>query len=244
MPKIYLDGPAGKLEGMYHKAENPKAPTALVLHPNPLYGGTMNNKITYHLYKAFVNNGFSVLRINFRGVGCSGGKFANGIGELEDVNSTLDWLRNQNPQSSHYWLAGFSFGAFVAMQSIMRRPEVENFILVSPPVSRYKCHFFSPCPISGLIIQGSEDDISKTIDTEALVQSCQKQKSIRVLYECIQGADHFFNEDYIEDFDEIIHNYIQNSINSKIIKPLIKVRKRMKNKKTSSAITNKRFNIV
>lgn len=238
MPKIYLEGLAGKLEGMYHQSEDLKAPTALILHPNPLYGGTMNNKITYHLYKTFVNNNFSVLRINFRGVGNSSGKFDNGVGELEDINSTLDWLRTQNERTSHYWIAGFSFGAYVGMQSIMRRPEIEHFIAVSPPASRYSFSFFSPCPISGMIIQGTEDEISKPIETSKLVAMCQRQKSVSISYELVEGADHFFT-DYITELDNKIDEYIKEKIDGRTVKPIIKQRKRAKNKKVSVAIKAK-----
>lgn len=215
---------------MYHQSEDIKAPTALVLHPNPLYGGTMNNKITYHLYKAFVNNNFSVLRINFRGVGNSGGKIDNGIGELEDINATLDWLRLQNERTSHYWIAGISFGAFVGMQSIMRGLEIENFIAISLPVSRFNFGFFSPCPISGLVIQGSEDEISKPIETTKLVGLCQRQKSVSVEYKIIENADHFYTE-YITELDEVLNDYIQEKINKRTIKPIVKQRQRSKNKK-------------
>ena len=230
MPKIYLEGPAGKLEGMYHQSEDLKAPTALVLHPNPLYGGTMNNKITYHLYKAFVNNNFSVLRINFRGVGNSSGKFDNGVGELEDINATLDWLRSQNEKTSHYWLAGFSFGAYVGLKSIMRRPEIESFIAVAPPVSRYNFSFFSPCPISGLILQGTDDEISKQKETEKFSEMCKRQKFVNVQYRTIEGADHFFT-DCMNELDEHIDGYIKERIDGRTVKPIIKQRKRSKNKK-------------
>lgn len=242
MPKIYLEGPAGKLEGMFHQSEDLKAPTALVLHPNPLYGGTMNNKITYHLYKSFVNNNFSVLRINFRGVGNSAGKFDSGVGELEDINATLDWLRTQNEKTSHYWLAGFSFGAYVGLQSIMRRPEIEGFIAVSPPASRYNFGFFSPCPISGLIIQGSEDEISKPSETAKLVNMCQRQKSVLVEYKMVEGADHFFT-DYIEELDETIDRYIKNRLDGRTVKPIIKQRKRSKNKKKVAVVVNTKLKL-
>lgn len=230
MAKIEVEGKAGKLEGMFHQSEDLKAPTALILHPNPRYGGTMNNKITYHLYKIFMHNNFSVLRINFRGVGNSGGKFDNGIGELEDVNITLDWLQSQNPKSSHYWLAGFSFGAYVGMQAIMRRPEIEGFIAVSPPASRYNFSFFSPCPISGLILQGSEDDISKSADTGKFFNACPRNQSITLDYKIIEGAGHFF-QDYIEEFDDAVDSYIKHRLKKRMARPVIKQRKRSKNKK-------------
>src|SRR6056300_1092611 len=96
MPEVIINGPAGRIEGRYHQNPDPKAPVALVLHPNPMHGGTMNNKVTYNMYKNFVDNGFSVLRFNFRGVGRSQGEFDKGIGELQDATVALNWLHNQN----------------------------------------------------------------------------------------------------------------------------------------------------
>ncbi|MEY3197186.1 MAG: hypothetical protein RLZZ59_554, partial [Pseudomonadota bacterium] len=84
MPEVFFNGPAGRIEGRYTQSENKSAPVALVLHPHPLYGGTMNNKVVYSLYQTLANNGFTVLRINFRGVGKSQGQFDNGVGELTD----------------------------------------------------------------------------------------------------------------------------------------------------------------
>lgn len=230
MPKIYIEGPAGKLEGVFHQAEESKAPTAIVLHPHPLYGGTMNNKVVYHLYKAFVNNGFSVLRFNFRGVGNSQGTFDNGAGELSDVNAALDWLHMQNKNSSHYWVSGFSFGAYVGMQTIMRRPEIEGFIMAAPPVSRYNFGFFSPCPISGLIVQGEEDEIANPVATRKFADTCRDQKGVFVEYEEIESADHFF-KDHLEEFDEVVDDYIKMRLTNRIVKPIVKQRKRSKNKK-------------
>lgn len=111
MPEVFFNGPAGRIEGKYAQSEDRNAPVALVLHPHPLYGGTMNNKVVYSAYKTLVDNGFTTLRINFRGVGKSQGQFDNGIGELTDAATALDWLQIQNPTATQYWIAGFSFGA-------------------------------------------------------------------------------------------------------------------------------------
>ncbi|MES2215531.1 MAG: alpha/beta fold hydrolase, partial [Pseudomonadota bacterium] len=127
MPEVFFNGPAGRIEGRYTQSQDKKAKVVLVLHPHPLYGGTMNNKVVYSIYKTFVKNGFTTLRINFRGVGKSQGQFDNGIGELTDAATAIDWLQLHNPFSSGYWIAGFSFGAWVAMQLIMRRPEINRF---------------------------------------------------------------------------------------------------------------------
>ena len=87
MPEVIFNGPDGRLEGRYHHRKGATAPIALLLHPHPRHGGTMNNKIVYTLYQVFVRRGFSVLRFNFRGVGRSQGDFDNGPGELGDAAS-------------------------------------------------------------------------------------------------------------------------------------------------------------
>ncbi len=98
------------------------APLALILHPHPQFGGTMNHQIVYQLYYAFVHRNFSVLRFNFRGVGRSQGSFDHGVGELSDAASALDWAQTINPEARSCWIAGFSFGAWIGMQLLMRRP--------------------------------------------------------------------------------------------------------------------------
>jgi len=92
MTEVLFNGHAGRLEGRYHQSENPSAPIALILHPHPQYGGTMNNKVVYTLFSCFQNLGFSVLRFNFRSVGRSQGNFEDGPGELSDATVALDWL--------------------------------------------------------------------------------------------------------------------------------------------------------
>src|SRR5580704_11897621 len=93
MPEVTINGPAGRLEGRYTHNKTPGAPIALVLHPHPQHGGTMNNRVVYTLFQSFVTAGFSTLRINFRGVGRSQGKYDRGEGEMNDAASAVDWLR-------------------------------------------------------------------------------------------------------------------------------------------------------
>ena len=90
MPEVIFPGPEGRLEGRYHPQKTKDAPIAIVLHPHPQFGGTMNNKVVYNLHYAFYNMGFTVLRFNFRGVGRSQGEYDLGIGELSDAASALD----------------------------------------------------------------------------------------------------------------------------------------------------------
>ncbi len=137
MPDVMFTGPEGRLEGRYHQSREEHAPIALILHPHPQYGGTMNHKVVFSLFHVFVNRGFSVLRFNTRGVGRSQGRFDNGMGELSDAAAALDWLQSMNADAKSCWIAGYSFGAWIGMQLLMRRPEIDCFISVSPPANSY-----------------------------------------------------------------------------------------------------------
>ena len=97
MPEVIFPGPEGRLEGRFHPGTRPRAPVALILHSHPQAGGTMNNKMVQLLYQTFVRRGFATLRFNFRGVGKSQGLFDNGIGELSDAASALDWVQQIHP---------------------------------------------------------------------------------------------------------------------------------------------------
>src|SRR5690348_18304548 len=114
MPEVIFNGPAGRLEGRFHPAKQRGAPIAIVLHPHPQFGGTMNNPIVYQLYYAFAERGFAVLRFNFRGVGRSQGAF-HGQDELSDAAAALDWAQTFNTDSRACWVAGVSFGAWIGM---------------------------------------------------------------------------------------------------------------------------------
>ncbi len=207
MPEIIFNGPEGRLEGRYFHNPDPKAPVALVLHPHPLHGGTMNNKVSYNLFKAFVNNGFSVLRFNFRGVGKSQGKYDDGIGELADATTAMDWLQAQNPNASIFWIGGFSFGSWIAMQLLMRRPEIMGFVAISPPANNYDFSFLAPCTASGLIVQGTADSIVPEEYPAKLADKLSAQKNIEIDYHVIEKADHFFR-DKIEELSTQLDDYI------------------------------------
>lgn len=241
MPEVIINGPAGRIEGRYHQNNNPKAPVALVLHPHPLHGGTMNNKITYNLYKSFVNNGFSVLRINFRGVGKSQGKFDNGAGELLDATAVMNWLHDQNMEATEYWIAGFSFGAWIALQAVMRRPELENYILVAPPASKYDFNFIVPCTSAGLIVQGEKDEITKEADSAKLAEKLAAREEAEVSYQSVPHADHFFREQ-MPDFESIIDQYIKDRlvIDSTKVRKVKRDRRRRRKKKNVAEVKPER----
>ncbi len=207
MPEVIMNGPEGRLEGRYQHGEGPTAPIALMLHPHPQHGGTMNNKVIYALYNAFAERGFSVLRFNFRGVGRSQGRFDRGEGELSDAASALDWLQTYNPNASACWIAGFSFGAWIGMQLLMRRPEITGFISVAPPANIYDFSFLAPCPSSGLMVQGDRDDIVPHESVAKLVQKLSNQRDIKIDYKIVKGANHFFS-DHLDQLKHIVDEYL------------------------------------
>ena len=209
MPEVIFNGPEGRLEGRYSHGKTENAPIALVLHPHPhpQHGGTMNNKIVYNLYHSFVNRGFSTLRFNFRGVGRSQGGYDDGQGELSDAASALDWLQTLNPNASDCWIGGFSFGAWIAMQLLMRRPEISGFVSIAPPANMFDFSFLAPCPSSGLILHGDNDEVVPEAAVAKLAQKLKTQKNIVVDYDVIGGAGHFFTEQF-DDLNERVGTYL------------------------------------
>ncbi|MGE0717174.1 MAG: alpha/beta hydrolase [Alphaproteobacteria bacterium] len=194
MPEVIINGPEGRLEGRYSHSRAPNAPIALLLHPHPQHGGTMNNKIVYTLYQAFVRRGFSSLRFNFRGVGRSQGVYDRGEGELSDAAAALDWLQTYNANASSCWVIGFSFGAWIGMQLLMRRPEIAGFISVSPPANMFDFSFLAPCPSSGLILHGDQDQLVPEESVLKLANKLNAQRDITVTFKSVKGADHFYKD--------------------------------------------------
>jgi uncharacterized protein len=207
MPEVIFTGSAGRIEGRYHPARTKNAPIAIALHPHPQFGGTMNHQIVYQLYYAFVHRGFSVLRFNFRGVGRSQGSFDHGTGELSDAASALDWAQTINPEARNCWIAGFSFGAWIGMQLLMRRPELDGFISVAPPANMFDFGFLAPCPSSGLIIQGDQDQLVPMEPVQKLVHKLMHQRDIRIEHRIIRGADHFFGN-HLEELAAVVDEYL------------------------------------
>ena len=192
--EIFIPGPAGRLEAKYFKNQKITSPIALVLQPHPQYGGTMNNKVVVDTFHAFMDNGFSVCRVNFRGVGKSDGEFDNGQGELADAAAALDWLERENFDNSQCWVAGFSFGSLISMQLLMRRPEINRFISISPQPNVYDFSFLSPCPTSGLMVYGKKDELVPKEYINELDKRLASQKGIKVEFESVPDANHFFTK--------------------------------------------------
>ena len=206
--EIFISGPSGRLQGIYFKSKKQGSPVALVLQPHPQYGGTMNNRIVYETYNCFFKSGFSIIRINFRGVEKSDGIFDNGQGELSDAAAALDWIERENPGFSQCWVSGFSFGSLICMQLIMRRPDVTKFISVSPQPNVYDFTFLAPCPISGHIITGEKDELVSKESMDDLKTRLKSQKSIEVQFDEVKNTNHFFKNKE-SDLKKTINQYIK-----------------------------------
>lgn len=187
--KIFVAGPAGKLETVISLPDNPPRGLAVVAHPHPLYHGSMDNKIVYTLIRALIELGFLSVKFNFRGVGKSEGSHGEGKGEVEDVLAVTQSIRNQYQtelKNSPLILAGFSFGggiqAHAAQQLnpnklILVAPSVER--LHAPPVINHAEHV--------LIIQGDQDDI---VPLKTVMDWAAPQKLAVTI---VPGAEHFFH---------------------------------------------------
>lgn len=204
MAEIIFQGPEGKLEGRYHPSKSsPAAPIALILSQHPSMGGHMNDPLVYTLFHTFSELGFSVLRLNYRGVGHSFGFFDEDEA-MADAASALDWLQTMNKEFSTCYIAGCGFGSYVAFQLLMRRPEIAGFVSLCPTVNKKDFSFLSPCPVSGLILQGEDDMVVPESLVSAFADRLKNQKRITVDYRVIKGADHQFKTKHREVMREVI----------------------------------------
>ncbi len=222
MPEVMINGPAGRLEGRYVHGVVPNAPVALVLHPHPQHNGSMNSRIVHTLFQCFARRGQSVLRFNFRGVGRSQGAHDRGEGELADAAAALDWLQAGNPNAALCWIAGVSFGAWVGMQLLMRRPEIDGFVAVSPPASQFDFSFLSPCPSSGLIVTGAQDELVPRAAVQKLVNKLSHQKDIRIDHRVVPQAGHFF-VNRSDDLSAAVDDHLDRALANPLSDPLAAV---------------------
>jgi alpha/beta superfamily hydrolase len=172
MPEVNISGPSGRIEARYHHQPSTSAPVALILHPHPQFGGTMN-----------------------------------GPGELADAATALDWLQGYNPDAPACWICGVSFGAWIAMQLLMRRPEIEGFISVAPPANLYDFTFLAPCPSSGLMVNGAKDRVVPTESVRGLVDRLKTQKGIVIDHSTVPDANHFF-EERMDGLMDVVQGYL------------------------------------
>ena len=140
---------------------------------------------------------------------------------MTDAATALDWVQLQNPDSSSVWIGGFSFGAWISLQLLMRRPEIEGFVAVSPPANMYDFGFLSPCPASGIITQGDRDDIVNEPAVASFVEKMRAQKGTSVDYRVVPGADHYYRQN-MEELTDIVDQFIATKLEEFKNKPKLR----------------------
>ena len=187
--ELLMPGPAGDLEVLTSCPEcyQGTKPIAVVCHPHPLYGGSMKNKVVHILAETFNEMGLLSVTFNFRGVGRSRGRFDNGKGETDDLLAVVDFFRQRHPQAP-IWLAGFSFGAYVAARGC-EAVGAERLLLVAPPVTLFDFNGVEVKRIPWMVIQGGRDEIITPQEVSGWVH----RQHNRPLYHWMADADHFFH---------------------------------------------------
>jgi hypothetical protein len=180
--RFAIDGPAGKLEIAVADPGETRRGVALVAHPHPLYGGTLDNKVVQTLAKAFVALGYCALRLNFRGVGASNGVFDEGRGEVEDFLALADYAR-RTYRDGKLALGGFSFGGFVAA-AVTEQLAPAHLVLAGPAVNRFPV---GGVPVNTLVVHGEEDDV---VPLKDVLDWARPQMLPVVVF---PGAGHFFH---------------------------------------------------
>ncbi|MCJ7557498.1 MAG: alpha/beta hydrolase [Gammaproteobacteria bacterium] len=180
-------GPAGTLEAILEDPQVESDRVAVVCHPHPLHGGTMQNKVAHTLARTFNSLGVPAFRFNFRGVGNSEGSYDQGVGETEDALAVLDYAGRRFPGRS-LWLAGFSFGARVALEVSARR-SLDLLITVAPPVGRLDMSGISQPACRWIIVQGGSDELVDADAVVAWVDSLEPGPELMMF----EGVDHFFH---------------------------------------------------
>ena len=193
---VEIPGPAGLLEARLEDpvaAGAPHSVIGVVCHPHPLHGGTMQNKVVHTAARAMQEAGAATVRFNFRGVGRSGGQYDEGRGEVDDALAVVEWLR-QRYGADRYWLAGFSFGAAVALQAAVAGVRPQRLITIAPPVGRIIKTPIAHPRCEWLIVQGDRDEL---VDVNAVRDwAAGYDPAPEVLV--VPGAEHFFHGKLIE----------------------------------------------
>ncbi|WP_267257144.1 alpha/beta hydrolase [Coxiella endosymbiont of Ornithodoros maritimus] len=196
-----IQGPVGQLEVTITRPKGiEKSMTGIICHPHPLRGGTINNKVVTTLAKALDKLGLKTVCFNFRGVGKSQGEYDNGVGEAEDLKSVLRWVKHSWPQDD-IWLAGFSFGAYIAAK-VANSQKIARLIGIAPPVFYEGFDSLTQMTAPWLIIQGDQDEVVPFEQLKAFVN----QISSPVEFVVMSGASHFFHGCLIELRELLVRN--------------------------------------
>ena len=187
---LALPGPAGPLEAVLREPEGGAHDLiAVVCHPHPLYGGTLNNKVVHRTAATLHELGAAVLRFNFRGVGRSAGRHDQGAGELDDARAAMEYLRARHPRARS-WIAGFSFGALIAARLAAADRGIGQLIMIAPPVQDSDFRPLRTARVPKLVVQGTADELCPPAAVETQFQTWSEPK--RLVW--IEGASHFFDK--------------------------------------------------
>jgi len=196
---LFIEVPHGRLEAIVKPPrEEPNRGVALVLHPHPLGGGTMHNKVVFRAAAALNDAGLLTLRINFRGVGQSTGTHDEGNGERDDVRAGLDYLAENYPDQE-VTLCGFSFGARVGLEVGLDDNQVTRLISIGTPLDKYDFGFLAACRKPILFVHGEHDEYGNLERLRELVARIDAPKELAV----IKGAGHFF-DDQLDELKRVI----------------------------------------
>jgi len=202
--RLFIAGPVGRLEAVFESTADAGVNGAVVVcHPHPQHGGTLHNKVAHTLARAFLHKGFDALRFNFRGTEQSEGQFDEGVGELDDALAAIAWMRERRPNSV-LWLAGFSFGAAIAVRAAVDS-DVDGLVSVAPAVSRFAAGLEEQPQCPWLVVQGDEDELVDVDDTIDWINGLQPGPELTVL----RGAEHFFHGRLL-DLRQVVTQFVSN----------------------------------
>jgi len=194
----------GQLEAIYRAPAAPTTRVGLILHPHPLYGGTMHNPVVFHCARALHECGFATLRINFRGVGESSGEHDHGRGEIDDARDALDALLIEQPSATEVVVAGYSFGAAVGLRFGCADDRVHRLVAIGTPIGMSDMSFLGACAKPKLFAHGDRDDVAPLA---ALERAWQSDIAPPRQLEVIAGAGHFF-ENAMDELRAAIATFI------------------------------------
>lgn len=207
---LFIPVSHGRIEAILKEpGVSPARGVALVLHPHPLGGGTMHNKVVFRAASALNDAGLITLRINFRGVGQSTGVHDDGRGELEDVHAGLDYLEEQY-RDFDVTLCGFSFGARVGLEVGISDKRVVNLISIGTPVDKYDFSFLEACRKSILFVHGDRDEFGEVAKLKQIVAKLEPHTQVQL--SVIKGAGHFF-EGRLDELKRVMREWIMKQLN-------------------------------
>ncbi|MCP3899309.1 MAG: alpha/beta hydrolase [Desulfobacteraceae bacterium] len=193
---IYCD--TIELDGLFEHVSNEKA--AIITHPHPRYGGTMENYVVETLQETLIKNGYSTLRFNFRQVYVSG----SDEDSIEDLKAVIDFLKEQG-LDDNILLAGYSYGSWINSSAVSQGLSVADTIMISPPIAFLDYKNIKTLPSPGLVVTGTDDEIAPP----GLVKKSVEQWNSEIVLEIIPGCDHFYGR-YLNQLKEIVANYLLN----------------------------------